>query len=65
MMEMSSIEWSRYLHEAAGVPDQPAGISDEVIRRVLDSYRKHLPLIDGALDAVRRLAAVYRLGLAS
>jgi HAD superfamily hydrolase (TIGR01509 family) len=65
MMGMSSVEWSRYLHDVAGVPDQPAAINDEVVRRMLDAYRKHLPLIDGAVDAVRRLAARYPLGLAS
>jgi HAD superfamily hydrolase (TIGR01509 family) len=65
MMGMSSTEWSRYLHETAGVPDEPEAINKEVVRRMLASYRKHLPLIDGATDAVRRLAAKYPLGLAS
>ena len=32
---------------------------------MLDAYREHLPLIDGAVEAVRRLAARYPLGLAS
>ena len=65
MMGMSSLEWSRYLHETAGVPDEPAAINDEVVHRMLASYRDHLPLIDGATDAVHRLAARYPLGLAS
>jgi HAD superfamily hydrolase (TIGR01509 family) len=65
MMGMNSIEWSRYLHQVAGVPDEPVVINDEVVRRLLDSYRIRLPLIDGAVDAVRRLAAAYPLGLAS
>jgi len=65
MMGMSSTEWSRYLHEAAGVPDEPEAINAEVVRRMLASYHDHLPLIDGAVDAVRRLAARYLLGLAS
>jgi HAD superfamily hydrolase (TIGR01509 family) len=65
MMGMSSTEWSRYLHEKAGVPDEPEEINAEVVRRMLASYRDHLPLIDGAVDAVRRLAARYPLGLAS
>jgi HAD superfamily hydrolase (TIGR01509 family) len=65
MMGMSSTEWSRYLHETAGVPDEPEMINAEVVRRMLVSYRAHLPLIDGAVDAVRRLAARYPLGLAS
>ncbi len=65
MMGMSSTEWSRYLHETAGVPDEPEAINAEVVSRMLTSYRDRLPLIDGAVDAVRRLAARYPLGLAS
>ena len=65
MMGMSSVEWSRYLHESAGVPDEPDAINAEVVRRMLEAYRHHLPLIPGAVDAVRRLAGRYRLGLAS
>lgn len=65
MMGMSSTEWSRYLHETAGVPDEPEAINAAVVRRMLASYSDHLPLIDGAVDAVRRLAARYPLGLAS
>lgn len=65
MMGMSSVEWSRYLHEHAGVPDEPAAINDEVVRRMLASYRAELPLIDGAVEAVRRIGARWPLGLAS
>jgi HAD superfamily hydrolase (TIGR01509 family) len=65
MMGMSSTEWSSYLHDVAGVPDEPDEINAEVVRRMLESYGRQLPLIDGAADAVRRLAARYPLGLAS
>jgi HAD superfamily hydrolase (TIGR01509 family) len=65
MMGMSSTEWSRYLHETAGVPDEPHALNEEVVRRMLETYRRRLPLADGAVDAVRRLAARYPLGLAS
>ncbi|HSX21859.1 MAG TPA: HAD family phosphatase [Gaiellaceae bacterium] len=65
MMGMSSTEWSRYLHDVAGVPDQPEAINAEVVRRMLEAYKKHLPLIPGAVDAVRRVAAQFPLGLAS
>jgi beta-phosphoglucomutase-like phosphatase (HAD superfamily) len=47
MMGMNSIEWSRYLHSAAGVPDEPAVINDEVVRRILESYRTSLPVPRG------------------
>ncbi len=65
MMGMSAPEWSRYLHEVAGVPDEPAAIDREVVRRMLAAYAEELPLISGAVDAVRRLAAAFPLGLAS
>jgi HAD superfamily hydrolase (TIGR01509 family) len=65
MMGMSSTEWSQYLHDTAGVPDDPESINADVVRRMLAAYRDHLPLIDGAAAAVRRLAAHVPLGLAS
>jgi len=65
MMGMSSPEWSRYLHDHAGVPDEPEEINAEVVRRMLARYRVRLPLIPGAVEAVERLAAHYPLGLAS
>jgi HAD superfamily hydrolase (TIGR01509 family) len=65
MMGMSSLEWSRYLHDELGVPLEPDAISDEVVRRLEGVYRDQLPLIDGAAEAVERLAAGVPLGLAS
>jgi HAD superfamily hydrolase (TIGR01509 family) len=65
MMGMSSPEWSRYMHETVGLRESPAEINDEVVRRLLARYREHLPLLPGALEAVRRLAECWPLGLAS
>jgi HAD superfamily hydrolase (TIGR01509 family) len=66
MMGMSSPEWSRYMHEQLEVPWPPEEISREVVRRVEERYASEgLPLIDGAQDAVHRLAARWPLGLAS
>jgi HAD superfamily hydrolase (TIGR01509 family) len=65
MMGMSSPEWSRYMHEVVGVSEPPEEINREVVRRMLDRYAERLPLIDGAVDAVGRLAARWPLGLAS
>ena len=48
MMGMSAPEWSRFLHEDAHVPDDPAEINSEVVRRMLERYRMRLPLVDGA-----------------
>jgi HAD superfamily hydrolase (TIGR01509 family) len=65
MMGMSSPEWSRYMHDVVGLAESPDEINAEVVRRMQARYAEELPLIDGALEAVERLAAVYRLALAS
>jgi HAD superfamily hydrolase (TIGR01509 family) len=66
MMGMSSTEWSRYMHEELGVPAEPEQISSDVVERMLAGYRERLPLIDGAVGAVERMAERYgTLGLAS
>ena len=65
MMGMSSTEWSRYLHDVVGVADAPEEINRAVVARMLDRYAERLPLIDGAVEAVERLAARWPLGLAS
>jgi len=65
MMGMSSREWSRYMHEVVGLSEPPEEINREVVRRMLDGYEELLPLIDGAVDAVRRIGARWPLGLAS
>ena len=65
MMGMSSLEWSSYMHEVVGVADPPDEISAQVVRRLERIYRDELPLFDGAVEAVERLAARWPLGLAS
>ena len=65
MMGMSSPEWSRYMHDELGLAEPPGEINAEVVRRMLARYRERLPLIDGAVEAVERLAACWPLGLAS
>ena len=65
MMGMSSVEWSRFIHDDLGVPDSPEEISEEVVHRMSARYRERLPMIPGAVDAVGRLAALFPLGLAS
>ena len=65
MMGMSSREWSAYMHERIGLSEPPEEINAEVVRRMLERYRRELPLIPGAVEAVERLAARWPLGLAS
>jgi HAD superfamily hydrolase (TIGR01509 family) len=65
MMGMSSLEWSRYMHDVVGVVDPPEEISGEVVRRLEEIYRRQVPLLDGAVEAVERFAARWPLALAS
>jgi HAD superfamily hydrolase (TIGR01509 family) len=65
MMGMSSTEWSRYMHDVIGLPESPDEINAEVVRRMLARYRDELPLLPGAVDAVGRLHAEFRLAVAS
>ena len=65
MMGMSSLEWSRYMHDVIGLPEPPEEISREVVERMAKLYREHLPVVPGAPEAVDRLAARWPLGLAS
>jgi HAD superfamily hydrolase (TIGR01509 family) len=65
MMGMSSTEWSRYMHDELGVPEPPEEINAEVVRRMMATYRTELPLIEGAVEAVERLAARWPLAVAS
>ena len=64
-MGMSSTEWSRYLHEELGLADPPEELNRLVVERMQERYRDGLPVIDGAVDAVRRIAERWPLGLAS
>ncbi len=65
MMGMSAPEWSGYLHAEAGVPAEPEEINRDVVALMLEAYRRELPLLPGAAEAVRRTAAGLPLALAS
>jgi HAD superfamily hydrolase (TIGR01509 family) len=65
MMGMSSLEWSRYMAEVLGVPGTPDEINAAVVALMLERYGESPPLISGAVDAVRRIAAGWPLAIAS
>lgn len=65
MMGMSAPEWSRYMHDELGIGLDPDAIDQAVVRRMASAYRARLPLLPGAVEAVRALAARWALGLAS
>jgi HAD superfamily hydrolase (TIGR01509 family) len=65
MQGMSSPEWAAYLHDTLGVSLPAAEIVDRVVDDLLDRYREHLPLLPGAVAAVRRVGQRWPLALAS
>jgi HAD superfamily hydrolase (TIGR01509 family) len=65
MLGMSSIEWSRCMHDELEVPLPPEQISSAVADRLAQQYRERLPLLPGAVEAVRSLARHWPLGLAT
>jgi HAD superfamily hydrolase (TIGR01509 family) len=65
LMGMSTAEWARYLAEDIGVPMPPDEVALAVIAGMVARYEAELPLIPGAVDAVRRLHERWTLGLAS
>jgi len=65
MMGMSAPEWSRYMSQRLGVPGTPAEINAAVVERMLERYGEAPPLIDGAVDAVRAIAARWPVAIAS
>jgi len=65
MLGMSSPEWSAYVRDELGVDMAPEEISEAVVERLVAGYRRELPLLPGAVDAVRALGERWPLGLAS
>jgi len=65
-MGMSTAEWSAYLASDLGIvgltPQQVAG---RVVAAMAVEYSRHLPLLPGAVDAVRSLAGGWPLAVAS
>src|SRR5207247_5884315 len=51
--------------DVLGLDEPPGEINAEVVRRMQDRYARDLPLLPGAVDAVRRLAERCPLGLAT
>ncbi|MFD8102721.1 HAD family hydrolase [Nocardia fluminea] len=65
MMGMSTPEWSAYLADELGVAEPADQVAAAVIDLMADKYAHHVPLLPGAVEAVRRCAGSWKLGLAS
>lgn len=65
MMGMSTAEWSAYLSADFGLRLPAPRVAELVIAAMAAEYQAHLPLLPGAVDAVRELSARYPLAVAS
>jgi HAD superfamily hydrolase (TIGR01509 family) len=65
MMGMSTAEWSAYISADFGIGLTPQQVAEQVIAAMAAEYSEHLPLLPGAIDAVRSLSGQWPLGVAS
>ena len=65
MMGMSTAEWSAYISEDFGLRLPAPRVAELVIAAMAAVYEAHLPLLPGAVDAVRDLSARWPLAVAS
>lgn len=65
VMGHNTRQWARYLRERFDLPLSDEQIAEDVIGRMMTLYQDHLPLLPGAVQAVRSLVGTYRLGVAS
>jgi HAD superfamily hydrolase (TIGR01549 family) len=65
MMGMSTEEWAQYLHDDLQVAVPAATIAAEVIDEMVRRYGTAPPWFPGAVDAVKRMAKRWPIGLAS
>lgn len=66
MMGMSTLEWATHLADAVGVSGTPEQIATRTIDGMRGAYADgRITILHGAVDAVRRMAEVAPLGIAS
>ncbi len=65
MMGMNTPEWARYLVEGVGISGTPEEAAERTITGLMSRYRQQLHVKDGAVAAVRRMAALAPLAVAS
>ncbi|MFD9702707.1 HAD family hydrolase [Lentzea sp. NPDC059081] len=65
MQGMSTPEWASYLVSDVGVQLPAAEVSAGVVAEMEKAYAAHLPVISGAVEAVRAVASRYSVAIAS
>ncbi|MFT3970638.1 MAG: HAD family phosphatase [Micropruina sp.] len=65
MMGMSTREWSAYMADVVGIGPTAEIAARRTIDGLIERYDRDLPVLPGAREVVRRLAAHWPLGVAS
>jgi len=66
VMGANSPGWARIMRERLGLDMSEAAIERAIVDGVAERYRREgAPLIDGAIEAIRRIAATLPVGIAS
>lgn len=65
MMGMSTGEWSRYLSQVVGLPMTPEEAARATIEGMVAHYHAGIELLQGAVEAVQRMAERYPIAIVS
>jgi HAD superfamily hydrolase (TIGR01509 family) len=65
MMGMSTAEWSAYISHDFGLRVPAPRVAELVIAAMAAEYQAHVPLLPGAVEAVRAISARWPLAVAS
>jgi HAD superfamily hydrolase (TIGR01509 family) len=66
VMGANSRQWSRTMRRRLGIDDEDPAIERAIVEAVVERYRREgAPRIEGAVEAVRRLAADWPVAVAS
>ncbi len=64
-MGRATVEWAEVMRDRLHLPMSVEEIIEDMRRRMLASYRQRLPVMPGAVEAVRRMAGAFSIALAS
>ena len=65
VMGSSTLAWAKVMRERLDLPMSDEAVIDEVRRRMIAHYDQRLPVLPGAVEAVRLAASAYPVALGS
>jgi HAD superfamily hydrolase (TIGR01509 family) len=65
VMGVSTLEWAEIMRECLGLDESLEDIIADIKARMVAHYKRRMPILPGAIEAVRTAAARYKVGLAS